>query len=194
MATNQPQWLRKFKAQAAASPGKAALLGVLGVVFVVVMIVQFARAPGSAQAAAPPEPAPLPSVPEEMSAEAPVAPDSAEQAFVPPVRPACPQLVGNLSRDPFSLNWGQYFPEEPTAALQELEVLNAPEEGREPEPEDFMLEATFRTNVLGAEPSAIINGFKVGVNDRLGRYLVKAIGPRHVVLADQDREVVVRMP
>ena len=194
MAANPPQWLTKFKAQVAASPGKAALLGLLGVVFAVVMVVQFARAPGSAQAAALTSEVPASPAPTVTPTEVPDAADSTELPFVPPERPGCPKLARQLSRDPFSLDWARYFPPAPNLETEGFEASTEQELEEEPEPEEFVLEATFRPNAPGNEATAIINGFKVGVNDYLGRYLVKAIGPRHVVLADQGREIVVRMP
>ena len=194
MAANQPQWLTKFKAQLSASPGKAALLGLLGVVLVAVVGVQFARAPGSAQAAAPAAEAPDPPVAAVALAEMSDDEGSTEQPFAPAERLECPKLARQLSRDPFGLQWSDYFPSATGIETEDSEVPSALEPGEELEPEEFVLEATFCSNASGGESTAIINGFKVGVNDRLGRYLVKTIGPRHVVLADQGREIVVRMP
>ncbi|HNQ21735.1 MAG TPA: hypothetical protein PKK06_01425 [Phycisphaerae bacterium] len=190
MTGGETTWLNRCQAELRRSPGRAAVLGVLGVVLVIVVAAQFVRWPSSAVAATAGAEVPptLPAPPGAVGTVDAGAPSAPVPGTLPVARRAAPPVPRTLGRDPFALDWERFVP--PTPAEQTAAAPAQPE----PEEEELVLEATFRANPPQAGAFAVINGATVGLHDQVGRYVVLEIGTRHVVLGDRDRRLLLRMP
>ena len=195
MAGNQPRWLRETKTQLARSPGKAAVLGALSLVLVIVVVVQLLRLPASASASpassAPATAKPRPAQPRVAvpSATAPAG-ETADLEAQLSRRPR-PPWPRSARRDPFGLNWRDYFP--PTLAVEE-EPLSLEDEAKQQPGAEYVLEATLSQPGHPGERVAVINGQTVQKGEQLGEFTVEEIAARHVVLASPQHRVVLQMP
>ncbi|MFQ5414364.1 MAG: hypothetical protein ACE5E6_07880 [Phycisphaerae bacterium] len=196
MGAAGPNFAARIRAQLAASPGKAAALVVLAVVFVIVVAMQVARGPvpvDAAQGVAVPGGVVTPAGGSAVGTPAGVLPGGMPaggavvrapgQGLVP--RPA---MHTQLTRDPFEAAWLTPPPveREPVAVRGDAR----PADRGDDEP-TLVLEATYRSHGV---PLAVINGVTYHEGDKLGGYVIERIASRHVALRSGAQRRLLWMP
>lgn len=159
-----------------ASPTKSAILGVVAVVLVVLLARQLWGGPQTATAVEN-----LTNAWNALTAEETA--DSLESKRRE--RRPRPPLQGSVARNPFACAWLETDTDDEMGDAEETPLASSDSE--------LVLQCTMR-DADGRSRLAVISGVVVYPGSQMGRYKVKRIGARHVVLASGADELILKMP
>lgn len=161
--------------QLKASPSRAAALGVLLLILVVITAGQLVGGPRSAEAAPPPV-----SIVPRVTAEP-------TPASLRASRPPLPKLPDMPVRDLFSTDWAGFAPVPITRLATETDDVAGQ---AKPAPR-WVLELTLTDPTPRGQHSAVINGSRVRIGDKILGLTVKTIAPGIVILVGEKNERIV---